>query len=362
MAVQVILPRALDANGDPAGGAKATFYDTGTTNPQTVYSDTGLTTPHTDPLVADSEGVFPQTFGVGATALKVTLTDSADAALPEGTIDPVPVVSLSASAASSVGFTPTADIPDTNVQDAIEQVQANWTGAKSGSDASIVSGTAGTDGNLGQWNADGDLVNGPDVLDEDDMASDSATAVATQQSIKAYVDGQTEAGLVFLQSVDASTSATIDLTAFDATKYDAYRIVVANLVPDTDATTLLLRTSTDGGSTFDSGASDYEYTFFGTGSVGSTSSSSALLTVSSAVGSAAGEDGCSGEVILYGPHLAKRTIATFHMAYQNTAGNMNVNHGAFHRDSAADVDAVRLLFSSGNAESGTVTLYGMRNA
>jgi len=28
------------------------------------------------------------------------------------------------------------------------------------------------------------------ILDEDDMASDSATALATQQSIKAYVDGE----------------------------------------------------------------------------------------------------------------------------------------------------------------------------
>ena len=31
------------------------------------------------------------------------------------------------------------------------------------------------------------------ILDEDNMASDSATALATQQSIKAYVDSQTTA-------------------------------------------------------------------------------------------------------------------------------------------------------------------------
>lgn len=60
-----------------------------------------------------------------------------------------------------------------------------------GSDTGIVSGTAGTNGNLAQWNGDGDLVDGPDVLDEDDMASDSASAVPTQQSTKAYVDTHT---------------------------------------------------------------------------------------------------------------------------------------------------------------------------
>lgn len=62
--------------------------------------------------------------------------------------------------------------------------------AVSGADLTIITGTAGTDGNLVQWNADGDVVDGPDVLDEDDMASDSAAAVPTQQSVKAYVDAE----------------------------------------------------------------------------------------------------------------------------------------------------------------------------
>ena len=60
--------------------------------------------------------------------------------------------------------------------------------AVSGADLTLVTGTAGTNGNLAQWNADGDIVDGPDVFDEDDMASDSAAAVPTQQSVKAYVD------------------------------------------------------------------------------------------------------------------------------------------------------------------------------
>jgi len=71
---------------------------------------------------------------------------------------------------------------------ALEALDNSSVTGLSGSDVSLVTGTAGTNGNLAQWNGDGDLVDGPDVLDEDDMASDSASAVATQQSIKAYVD------------------------------------------------------------------------------------------------------------------------------------------------------------------------------
>lgn len=58
-----------------------------------------------------------------------------------------------------------------------------------GADANFVTGTAGTSGNLVSWDASGDAVDSTyAVVDEDDMASDSATKVPTQQSVKAYVD------------------------------------------------------------------------------------------------------------------------------------------------------------------------------
>jgi len=50
-----------------------------------------------------------------------------------------------------------------------------------------------------------------DCLDEDDMSSDSATALATQQSIKAYVDGEISGvttGTITLATAQASTSGT----------------------------------------------------------------------------------------------------------------------------------------------------------
>lgn len=60
---------------------------------------------------------------------------------------------------------------------------------KTGIDGKLVTGTAGASGKIAQWNADGDVItNGYGILDEDDMASNSATNVPTQQSVKAYVD------------------------------------------------------------------------------------------------------------------------------------------------------------------------------
>ena len=116
--------RAFDTDGLPAGGAQAFFYETGTTTPVTVYAESALTTPLASPHVADSDGYFAQVFSNGAVQIKCVIKDSLGVVL--STIDPV-IVSFTSSAATSVTFAPTEEIPQTNVQAAIEQVQDNST-------------------------------------------------------------------------------------------------------------------------------------------------------------------------------------------------------------------------------------------
>ena len=194
--------RALDANNAPIPGARAYFFRTGTSTAETVYQDTAATTPHTIPVLADSNGGFPPVYSSGAYTLRCVIRDAGEVQVSD--IDPIWTTPLTTGAASTVSFTPTSDIAKGNVQDAIEQVQNNWTGAKSGADSNLVSGTAGTEGNLLKWNADGDAVDsGYGVVDEDDMASDDDTKIPTAQSVKAYVDN----------SVDGLPWTWLDLTA-----------------------------------------------------------------------------------------------------------------------------------------------------
>lgn len=121
MTNQILIPRAFDENGDVVASAQALFYEAGTTTPLTVYSDSGLNTAHNSPLVADSAGVFPQAWFDGATNIKVVVTDpDTGADLPFSPFDKAPVVALAASAASSVSFSPTVEVPATNVQEAIQ--------------------------------------------------------------------------------------------------------------------------------------------------------------------------------------------------------------------------------------------------
>lgn len=49
----------IKATGAPEAGAKAYFYDEGTSTPQTVYTTGALDIPHDSPVAADPRGMFP---------------------------------------------------------------------------------------------------------------------------------------------------------------------------------------------------------------------------------------------------------------------------------------------------------------
>lgn len=115
-AVRIAPMRALDSNGDPVSGALAYFYVTGTTTLEAVYSDSGLTTAHAQPLVADSAGEFAEVYHANDHGLKVVMTTSGGGSL--STVDPIPMTS-SADAAGNISFSPVTGNAATDVQTAI---------------------------------------------------------------------------------------------------------------------------------------------------------------------------------------------------------------------------------------------------
>ena len=127
MTQQVLLDRPGDANFDPVPGAKANVFESGTTNPVTVFQDTDLTVPHPNPIVADAEGRFPQAFYGGALALKVDFDTAADVTLY--TLDPVPLTSISAGQAANITSAPFPGVTDTNVQAALQSIYSAAVGS-----------------------------------------------------------------------------------------------------------------------------------------------------------------------------------------------------------------------------------------
>jgi hypothetical protein len=87
----------IDGSGRPMAGAKLYFYTTGTSTPQDTYSDSGLTTPNANPVVADANGLWPPIY-LGTTNYKAILKTSAGVTVQ--TIDPVLVNPQAASLSS----------------------------------------------------------------------------------------------------------------------------------------------------------------------------------------------------------------------------------------------------------------------
>lgn len=155
-------------------------------------------------------------------------------------------------------------------------------------------------------------------------------------------------GLVRLGStVTASNNAAIDFTL---SGFNEYEIRFRNVIPATDNVGFYLRTSTNGGSSFDSGASDYAGSF-GTGA--------AQMTLATAVGSDTNENGASGIVRIIRPHAATYCQIYATGMFVNASGAAGALSMTAVRLAAADVDAVRFLYSSGNIESGEFTLFGV---
>jgi hypothetical protein len=208
------------------------------------------------------------------------------------------------------------------------------------------------------------IVDGELLIDEDDMASDTDTKAPTQQSTKAYVDNEIAAnatGVVLLDTQTASSSASIDFTGLSST-YTRYEIQYTNVVPATYGARIGLRTSTDGGSTFDSGASDYtSQNHAQSGGADSAASYTGTYIRLTLAGSGTGSNEvCSGVVQVINPTASAYTHTLHHALYWTSLGAFNTSYGAAHRASTTAVDAVQILFDTGNIASGTFKLYGYK--
>tara|TARA_R110000824_G_scaffold148888_2_gene318840 strand:+ start:128 stop:1024 length:897 start_codon:yes stop_codon:yes gene_type:complete len=158
-----------------------------------------------------------------------------------------------------------------------------------------------------------------------------------------------------------SNVANISFTGFDATKYDNYQFWFQNIIPATDEAKLYARTSSDGGSSYDSGASDYR---------NYNDNRDHMMITNSGVGAGTNEVGISGNLNIFNPHLTTYTwLSPIGLSYADAYGAVfclaiigGDPYGGLQRLSNDDVDGVRFYFSSGNITSGEIVMYGIKNA
>ncbi len=207
------------------------------------------------------------------------------------------------------------------------------------------------------------------ISDAADIDYDNATSGLTATNVQDAIDendGRLDAleakpaGLVLLNSGTVTNQATLPIVL---TSFTAYRglLILLDLVPATDAVELRMRVSTNGGSSYDSGGTDYRWSAttwsdISVAAAGSTGDSSIGLAGNIGNGSSEGVD---AEVILLSQTSTAKKPKVSSRSWTYGAPDTPVGRiSSAHRNAAQDTDAVQFFMSSGNIASGSWALYG----
>lgn len=176
-------------------------------------------------------------------------------------------------------------------------------------------------------------------------------------------------GDVFLGSVDAAASATVDLTGYFTSTYNEYRIVMTDIQPATDGANLELRISQ--ATVFKSGAVDYAWAYDGNatsgGAFATSSSGSTFAQIAAALSNANTSRNFSGELRIFNPSgtalgkMIKWAVSYFSSvpSFISLTGGASYYGGTSGTPTAA-IDGLRFLMSAGNITSGNFTVFGIR--
>ncbi len=172
--------------------------------------------------------------------------------------------------------------------------------------------------------------------------------------------------MVLISTQSAAGVINIDFINLNNT-YNVYVLNMSNFIPVANDSVPLLRYSTNNGSSYS--ATNYLWVnTFSTSSTGATFGAvgTANLAIAAGLGpypngtSSGTAPGFNGTFRLYGIGVASRSITTGHWSATISSGTSWRQGRADASNSAATtVNAIRILNSSGNFASGTVSLYGI---
>lgn len=171
-------------------------------------------------------------------------------------------------------------------------------------------------------------------------------------------------GLAFVEGYAAAASASLDFTTGISSLYDEYELRLNGLLTTNNATTLRLRVSTNGGSTWET--TNYNYTINYSNTTGGGGSTGVVqLNSQDAINlggtlSNAGTAGVSGVIRLFNlTSAAKYKVFTMKLAVSHSDGNYYRFDTVGWWLGATAVNALQLSLDSGTLASGSARLYGV---
>jgi len=218
----------------------------------------------------------------------------------------------------------------------------------------------GTDGELITWDASGDPAT---------VAVGTATHVLTSNGAGAAPTFQAAGGgaTAFIATITASNAASVDFDSGLSSTYKNYLVVGTDIRPATNGSWLWARVSSDGGSTWDNGASDYQWQISGYASNAARPNydfaDSEIELGPTAAWTGLGNGSDSSSLLQFWIGNPSSTSNNKTCVWQtggvgfSTGDEPYFMHGTGYRDASAAINSVQFLMSSGNIY-GTFNLYG----
>lgn len=159
-----------------------------------------------------------------------------------------------------------------------------------------------------------------------------------------------------LSTVTLSSNAAVDITGLTGRR--RYLLVFDDVVCSSNGYELRMRTSTDGGSTFDSGATDYNWGWSSVGVYLETRGTNDYAKLSYTTRNTVG-DGLTGEMIISLSNGTQKTVYQAHFV-ENDYNSSEVRglDCIGRRNSTTTVNGLRFYFNIGNLASGVIKIYG----
>lgn len=343
--------------GAPLSGGQLFFFEINSTTPKDTFSDEEGTVPNSNPVILDASGVEPDIFGVGS--FRVVLQNSND--VQQWERDPV---NFETSGAQYSDWLATIDY---GVNDIVEASDGNFYSSfqtpNLNQDPTISPGFWSRTDLLKRWNTNETYSLGDPVtaLDSSLYISQGNNNVGNDPTTDTGANWSNSGQMKLLDVQVANVSSTIEFTTGIDSTFVKYVIELVS-VSFSEAAILQLRSSSDGGSSFDSGATDYSWWRQENDSaiVGATfvqDISDSFIQLASLPGAF---DTLNGEVVLFDPsasNLSTRfrwdTVGGLINTTEQTLGN------AGRILSFVPVNAVQFSMSVGTITSGTFKLYGL---
>jgi len=169
--------------------------------------------------------------------------------------------------------------------------------------------------------------------------------------------------LVLISTATASNDATVEFTSGIDSTYKRYIVRMIDVKPANDQVAFRFRVSTDGGSTWKSGASDYAYVrFWGTGGFAGFSDTNAdhISVAHPSLSNASGESYSCTMWFSSPASSSVYQVLSWNSFYLNHNSTLIRRQGSGFYKTAEAIDGFQYYMGSGNVSSGTFKLYGIK--